>query len=46
MTPKGESECSHCGTRQVSELTRKVPLIVAIFAVAIGLSLAIRLFLD
>ena len=46
LTPKSEPDCSHCGARQVNELVRKVPLIVVIFAVAIALSVALRLFLD
>ena len=46
MTPKGEAECSHCGAKQVNELARKIPLIIAIFAVTIAVSVTIRLFVD
>ncbi len=46
MTPKAEADCSHCGVRQVNELTRKIPLIIAIFVVTIGLSVALRLFVE
>ncbi len=46
MTPKNEPECSHCGARQVNELARKVPMIIAIFAVTIALSVVLRLLLE
>lgn len=46
MTPKSDAECSHCGVRQVNELFRKIPLIIVLFVVTIGLSVALRLILD
>lgn len=46
MTPMEERDCCHCGAKQRSDLYRKIPQIVALFAVAIGLSIIIRLALD
>ena len=41
-----EPDCCRCGAKQRSELYRKIPQIVVLFAVAIGLSIIIRLALD
>ena len=43
MTPTAEPRCSHCGAGRTSELRWKIPLIIAVFAVAIALSIAIQL---
>ena len=44
MTPIAEPACCHCGERRASELRWKIPLIIALFVVAIVLSIVLRLF--
>jgi hypothetical protein len=40
MTPLNEAACSHCGQAIRCELRWKVPVIILMFAVAIGVSVA------
>lgn len=42
MIPLQEKRCSHCGANQSSELGWKIPLIIAIFVVALVLSVVLR----
>jgi hypothetical protein len=44
MTPIAEPACCHCGERRTSELRWKIPVIIALFVVAIVLSIVLRLF--
>ena len=41
--PRDEPACQACGQRRVSELRWKIPLIVALFAAAFALAVALRL---
>jgi len=43
MTPLNEPTCSHCGQAIKSELRWKIPVIILMFVVAIGVSVAVRL---
>ena len=42
MTPSAEPPCMHCGTERGSELSWKIPVIVAIFVVALALAVALQ----
>ncbi len=43
MTPQAEPACSHCGKVIRSEMRWKIPVIILMFAAAIGASIAIQL---
>lgn len=43
FSPTGEANCCHCRRAFASEMAWKVPVIIAIFLVAIALSIALRL---
>ncbi len=43
MTPVAEPQCSHCGQTFRNELRWKIPVIMIMFVVAIGVSVAVRL---
>ena len=43
MTPVAEAPCCHCGARAGSELAWKVPVIIAMFALAVVVSVALAM---
>ena len=42
LTPKDEVNCCHCGEAPRNELAWKIPAIIVMFVVAIGLSILLR----
>lgn len=42
MIPLQEKSCSHCGANQSSEFAWKIPVIIAMFVVALIISVLVR----
>ena len=43
FTPTADKACCHCGAHHGSELSWKIPLIILIFALGIGLAIVLQL---
>lgn len=46
LTPSAEPDCCRCGERRRDELQWKVPLIIAIFVVALSVGILANMLLD